>query len=82
MNYELIKNGFPICIIYGDDRFDYYNALDISQTKKDYSSIIEFIEKSLIKTFEFYFEQISVDWKKEIEDFYKCKIKNYEQKNL
>lgn len=65
MNMELMKYGYPICIIENKDRLEYYDSLELAQTKNDYSKIISFIEKSIEKTFNLYFEHISIDWKKE-----------------
>lgn len=65
MNMELMKNGYPICIIENKDRLEYYNSLELAQTKNDYIKIISFIEKNLENTFEMYFKHLSNDWKKE-----------------
>lgn len=73
MNFELMKAGYPICIIQNEERLEYYDALEEAQTKEDYTKIILFIEKSLLRTFEFYFKHLSTDWKKEIEEFKKQK---------
>lgn len=52
MNFELMKHGYPICIIKNEDRLEYYDSLELAQTKKDYSKIIPFIETSLfIRTY-------------------------------
>lgn len=59
INYELMKNGYPICILENDRRLYYYKALQDAQTSNNYNNIITFIEESLIETFIFYFEQIS-----------------------
>ncbi len=69
MNLELMKAGYPICIISKEDRLEYYDSLELAQTEKNYSKIINFIENSLEKTFEIYFNHISNDWKKELENF-------------
>ena len=70
MNLELMKEGFPITIIKKEDREDYYNALEKAHSNNDYEDIISFIEKNVEKSFEFYFEHITNNWKQEIEDFY------------
>lgn len=71
MNLELMKAGYPICIVSKEDRLEYYDSLELAQTKKDYSKIISFVENNLEKTFEIYFTHISNDWQKEIENFNK-----------
>ena len=70
MNLELMKEGFPITIIKKEDREDYYNALEKAHSNDDYEDIISFIENNVEKSFEFYFEHITDNWKQEIEDFY------------
>ena len=70
MNLELMKEGFPITIIKKEDREDYYNALEKAHSNYDYEDIISFIENNVEKSFEFYFEHITNNWKQEIEDFY------------
>ena len=69
MNFELIKVGYPICIIKNEDRLEYYNSLNEAQANNNYNDIIKFIEDCLEKTFEFYFEHISNNWQEEIENF-------------
>ena len=68
MNFELMKDGFPITIIKKEDREDYYNALEKAQTNGNYEDIINFIEKNVEQSFEFYFEHITNNWREEIED--------------
>jgi len=43
MNFELMKSGFPPITIEKDDRFKYYEALDISGTEGDYEPFLLFI---------------------------------------
>ena len=69
MNFELMKAGYPICIIRNEDRLEYYNSLNEAQANNNYNDIINFIENCLEKTFEFYFEHISNNWQEEIENF-------------
>ena len=71
MNLELMKEGFPITIIKKEDREDYYNALEKAHSNDDYEDIISFIENNVEKSFEFYFEHITNNWKEEIEDLKK-----------
>lgn len=69
INLELMKEGFPITIIKKEDREDYYNALEEAHTNGNYVNIIKFIESNIEKSFEFYFEHISNDWKNEFDRF-------------
>ena len=71
MNFELMKAGYPICIIKNEDRLEYYNSLNEAQINDNYDEIVKFVEESLEKTFEFYFEHISNNWQEEFEIF--CK---------
>jgi len=71
MNFELMKAGYPICIIKNEDRLEYYNSLNEAQANNNYDEIIKFVEENLEKTFEFYFEHISNNWQEEFEMF--CK---------
>ena len=71
MNLELMKEGFPITIIKKEDREDYYNALEKAHSNDDYEDIINFIENNVEKSFEFYFEYITNNWKQEIEEYQK-----------
>ena len=68
MNFELMKDGFPITIIKKEDREDYYNALEKAHTNGNYEDIISFIENNVEKSFEFWFEHITNNWREEIED--------------
>ena len=71
MNFELMKEGYPICIIKNEDRLEYYNSLNEAQANNNYDEIVKFVEENLEKTFEFYFEHISNNWQEEFEMF--CK---------
>ena len=71
MNFELMKAGYPICIIKNEDRLEYYESLNEAQANNNYDEIIKFVEENLEKTFEFYFEHISNNWQEEFEIF--CK---------
>ena len=71
MNFELMKAGYPICIIKNEDRLEYYNSLNEAQANNNYDEIVKFVEENLEKTFEFYFEHISNNWQEEFEMF--CK---------
>ncbi|MFD1067790.1 Fic family protein [Oceanobacillus locisalsi] len=52
MNFELMKFGFPPITIEKDDRFRYYEVLDISGTKGDYEPFILFIAERAVNTLE------------------------------
>ena len=71
MNFELMKEGYPICIIKNEDRLEYYNSLNEAQANNNYDEIVKFVEENLEKTFEFYFEHISNNLQEEFEMF--CK---------
>ncbi|KLE09626.1 cell division protein Fic [Aliarcobacter butzleri L354] len=55
MNLELIKAGFPPVVIELEDRLEYYKALDIAHTTKDYNPFLELMKKVVEKSFEPYF---------------------------
>lgn len=71
INLELMKEGFPITIIKLEDREEYYTALENSQKTNDYREIIDFVKNNVEKSFEFYFEHMCVDWRKELKNFTK-----------
>ncbi|WP_040982664.1 Fic family protein [Oceanobacillus jeddahense] len=52
MNFELMKSGFPPITIEKDDRFRYYEVLDISGTKGDYQPFVLFIAERAVSTLE------------------------------
>lgn len=43
LNFELIKNGYPPVIIKNEDRADYYDALEVASTTRDYTLFINFV---------------------------------------
>ncbi|KLE08160.1 cell division protein Fic [Aliarcobacter butzleri L355] len=55
MNLELIKAGFPPVVIELEDRLEYYKALDIAHTIKDYKPFLKLMKKVIEKSFEPYF---------------------------
>lgn len=55
MNLELIKAGFPPVVIELEDRLEYYKALDLAHTTKNYKPFIELMKKVVEKSFEPYF---------------------------
>ncbi|MGP1493977.1 MAG: Fic family protein [Streptobacillus sp.] len=69
MNLELMKAGYPITIIRKEERENYYNALEKAHSNNEYEDIISFIENNVEKSFEFWFEHITNNWREEIKDF-------------
>lgn len=55
MNLELIKKGFPPAIIKIENRLEYYQALDLAHTKKEYSPFMKLMCKVVEESFEPYF---------------------------
>lgn len=80
MNFELMKEGYPITIIKNEDRLEYYNSLEKAQTKEDYKDIIKFVhnnvEKSIIKNL----EMLEENWKEKFNNKEKVQIKDLEKK--
>lgn len=54
MNFELMKAKYPPITIEKDDRFKYYEVLDISGEKGNYEPFTEFIAEREVKTLEYY----------------------------
>lgn len=54
MNLELMKSGFPPCVITVDQRLDYYTALDKLHTTGDYSDFIALVAGCVSAAFEPY----------------------------
>lgn len=54
MNFELMKAKYPPITIEKDERFKYYEVLDISGVKKDYGPFTEFVSERVVKTLEYY----------------------------
>src|SRR5690625_7634460 len=54
MNLELMKTKYPPITIEKDERFKYYEVLDISGVKKDYGPFTEFVSERVVKTLEYY----------------------------
>jgi len=53
MNFELMKEGYPICIIKNEDRLEYYNSLNEAQANNNYDEIVKFVEENLEKIVEY-----------------------------
>ena len=56
LNFELMKNGYPIVIIKNEDRAKYYESLDKAHTTGDYDDFIELVAKSLNESLDLYLE--------------------------
>lgn len=54
MNFELMKAKYPPITIEKDERFKYYEMLDISGTEGDYMPFIEFIAEKVVNTLKDY----------------------------
>lgn len=54
MNLELMKAGYPPCVITVEDRLTYYDALDQWMTKNNERPFIELIERSVLAAFDSY----------------------------
>jgi len=63
MNLELIKQGYPPAIIKVENRLEYYKALDLAHTKKEYKAFMQFICKVVEESFEPYFFVLGVNKK-------------------
>lgn len=55
MNLELIKQGFPPAIIKVENRLEYYKALDLAHTKKEYGPFLKLMCDIVEESFEPYF---------------------------
>jgi len=60
MNLELIKHGYPPVIIKVADRLEYYKALDVAHTTKNYKPFMELTIKLVQESFENYFFVLGV----------------------
>ena len=58
LNFELIKNGYPIVIIKNEDRAKYYESLDKAHTTGNYDDFSELVAKSLNESLDLYLELI------------------------
>ena len=54
MNLELMKSGFPPCVITVEQRLAYYQALDTLHTTGDYRDFIALVADSVRAAFEPY----------------------------
>lgn len=74
INFELMKAGYPICIIKNEDRLEYYESLNEAQANNNYDEIVKFVEESLEKTFEFYFDIFLIIGRKNLKNFVREEI--------
>jgi len=61
MNLELIKQGYPPAIIKVENRLEYYKALDLAHTKKEYGTFMKLMCKVVEESFEPYFFVLGVN---------------------
>ncbi|MBU1037311.1 Fic family protein [Patescibacteria group bacterium] len=64
MNLLLIQAGYPLAIIFKNDRRKYYNVL-AKADKKDYAPLINFIAQTIEKSFDIYLKTLSQKKNKE-----------------
>lgn len=58
LNFDLMKNGYVPIVIKKEQRVEYYDSLDFSHVKGDYSSFIQLVAWNLEDTFEFYLKYV------------------------
>lgn len=58
LNFELMKNGYVPIIIKKEQRVEYYDSLDFSHVKGDYSSFIKLVSHVLEETLGFYLQHV------------------------
>lgn len=59
MNLELIKSGYPPAIIRKEDRLNYYDALDLACTSRDYTDISLLVASAVKRSLDEYLFLIS-----------------------
>lgn len=59
LNFELMKNGYPIIIIRNEDRVKYYETLDKAHITGDYSGFINLIVEALNRSLDLYLKLIN-----------------------
>lgn len=60
MNLELMKSGFPPCVITVEQRLDYYQALDKLHSSGDYSDFLNLITKAVSDSFKPYWYALGI----------------------
>lgn len=58
LNFELMKNGYVPIIIKKEQRVEYYDFLDFSHIKGDYSPFIQLVARILEATLDFYIQHV------------------------
>ena len=58
LNFELMKDGYPIIIIKNEDRAKYYESLDKAHITEDYSDFVKLISNALNRSLDLYLELI------------------------
>ena len=58
LNFELIKDGYPIVIIKNEDRAKYYESLDKAHIAGDYDDFMKLVSESLNRSLDLYLELI------------------------
>jgi len=61
MNLELIKAGFPPCIITVEQRLEYYQALDKAHTTGDYADFLNLVVQAVREAFQPYWFLLGID---------------------
>ena len=59
LNFELMRNGYPIIIVRNEDRVKYYETLDKAHTTGDYSGFIKLIVEALNSSLDLYLKLIN-----------------------
>ena len=58
LNFELIKEGYPVVIIRNENRAKYYESLDKAHTTGNYYDFIKLVSESLNRSLDLYLELI------------------------
>jgi len=61
MNLELIKAGFPPCIITVEQRLEYYQALDKAHTRGGYADFLNLVSQAVREAFKPYWFLLSIE---------------------
>jgi len=56
LNFELMKDGYPVVIIKNEDRVKYYETLDKAHTTGNYIDFIKLVAKSLNESLDLYLD--------------------------
>jgi len=60
LNFEMMKDGYPPVIIRKEDRFAYYDALDIACVSGDHSEITKLVAESLQRSLDTYLDLLGL----------------------